>query len=252
MDTLKWIQDGICLFLEPKEKKDFFADRDNVMAQSRAKAICHRCPVESICLEHALQTREPYIWGGTTEEERGFQRTRAFLGAWREESSRNSKRHDITRLPYASPSSPSHTSSQRSHSRLVLSLTAEYAPPSPIHAPSSGVLQSLVEQSSCHNQSSLSEPSQDSPKILQLQQLNFSGYEGLSLEVTRQLTPPNRGESLPDPSMKEQHTQSFSPGRNHKQLRVPDFPPSDVPPRSSSDNVKNSISTDIKFPSKSA
>ncbi|MFF4321643.1 WhiB family transcriptional regulator [Streptomyces sp. NPDC001568] len=41
-----------------------------------AKRICGTCPVRAACLEHALQTREPFgVWGGLTEEER-----RALLG----------------------------------------------------------------------------------------------------------------------------------------------------------------------------
>lgn len=36
-----------------------------------AKALCDTCPVIAQCLDHALQTREPYgIWGGRSEEER--------------------------------------------------------------------------------------------------------------------------------------------------------------------------------------
>lgn len=37
----------------------------------KAKAICGVCPVNSECLEFALQIKEPYgIWGGLTEAER--------------------------------------------------------------------------------------------------------------------------------------------------------------------------------------
>ena len=38
---------------------------------SAAKAVCKACPVIQQCLEHALETREPYgIWGGLSEDER--------------------------------------------------------------------------------------------------------------------------------------------------------------------------------------
>lgn len=38
---------------------------------ARAKAVCQRCPVMSVCLEWALQTRqEAGVWGGLDEEER--------------------------------------------------------------------------------------------------------------------------------------------------------------------------------------
>ncbi|QWF81541.1 WhiB family transcriptional regulator [Amycolatopsis sp. CA-230715] len=39
--------------------------------ESRAKAICHTCPVLRQCREHALAVQEPYgIWGGLGEIER--------------------------------------------------------------------------------------------------------------------------------------------------------------------------------------
>ena len=39
--------------------------------ERRAKAICTSCPVQSPCLEFALEIREPHgIWGGLNESER--------------------------------------------------------------------------------------------------------------------------------------------------------------------------------------
>ena len=39
--------------------------------EQTAKAICHECAVRGVCLEQALNTREPFgIWGGLTEQER--------------------------------------------------------------------------------------------------------------------------------------------------------------------------------------
>jgi WhiB family redox-sensing transcriptional regulator len=39
--------------------------------ESRAKAICASCPVQTICLDYALGIQEPHgIWGGLTETER--------------------------------------------------------------------------------------------------------------------------------------------------------------------------------------
>jgi WhiB family redox-sensing transcriptional regulator len=38
---------------------------------SRAQAICAECPVQEVCLEHALAVREKHgVWGGLTERER--------------------------------------------------------------------------------------------------------------------------------------------------------------------------------------
>jgi WhiB family redox-sensing transcriptional regulator len=39
--------------------------------ESRAKAICTACPVQTQCLDYALGIQEPHgIWGGLTEHER--------------------------------------------------------------------------------------------------------------------------------------------------------------------------------------
>lgn len=39
--------------------------------EARAKEICNECPVQSACLDYAIQIREQHgIWGGSTENER--------------------------------------------------------------------------------------------------------------------------------------------------------------------------------------
>jgi WhiB family redox-sensing transcriptional regulator len=36
-----------------------------------AKAICRRCTLRNVCLEHALANKEKFgVWGGTTPEDR--------------------------------------------------------------------------------------------------------------------------------------------------------------------------------------
>lgn len=42
-----------------------------------ARAICHRCPVRTDCLEYALTRNETHgIWGGKTPKERRAERNR--------------------------------------------------------------------------------------------------------------------------------------------------------------------------------
>ncbi|HEX2051410.1 MAG TPA: WhiB family transcriptional regulator [Actinomycetota bacterium] len=39
--------------------------------ETRAKAVCQRCPVSEPCLEFAMETNQKYgIWGGLTDKER--------------------------------------------------------------------------------------------------------------------------------------------------------------------------------------
>jgi WhiB family redox-sensing transcriptional regulator len=69
-----WQLKGLCrgnhsyLFFPPStvERKE-----ERERRETKAKAICHVCPVKGECLEFALEIREPYgIWGGVTETER--------------------------------------------------------------------------------------------------------------------------------------------------------------------------------------
>ena len=48
------------------ERKD-----ERVLRERAAKEICRSCPVRRLCLDHAIETREPHgIWGGLNELER--------------------------------------------------------------------------------------------------------------------------------------------------------------------------------------
>jgi len=49
----------------------FYPSSEDDADAEEAKAICAVCPVQTMCLEHALSLREREgIWGGTTERER--------------------------------------------------------------------------------------------------------------------------------------------------------------------------------------
>ena len=49
--------------MERKEEKD--------RREAKARALCARCPVHQMCLDHALTVGEPHgIWGGLNELQR--------------------------------------------------------------------------------------------------------------------------------------------------------------------------------------
>ncbi len=66
MKNLSWRQRGACRGLDP----GIFYPASEEDADE-AKAICATCPVQQLCLEHALTNRErDGVWGGLTEKER--------------------------------------------------------------------------------------------------------------------------------------------------------------------------------------
>lgn len=65
MDT-EWMSKGNCRF-EPPER---FFPSDGVGVEI-AKQICATCPVQTPCLEYALEQRIDHgVWGGTSERQR--------------------------------------------------------------------------------------------------------------------------------------------------------------------------------------
>ncbi|MEV0777491.1 WhiB family transcriptional regulator [Streptomyces sp. NPDC050433] len=70
-DAWEWLRDAACADADPEL---FFpvGDADPAAEQvKRAKEVCHGCPVESRCLEWALNTGlTSGVWGGTDEAER--------------------------------------------------------------------------------------------------------------------------------------------------------------------------------------
>lgn len=61
-----WRQKAACRGVDP----DIFFPVSDEEADD-AKAICGQCPVQDLCLEWALSTREKEgVWGGATERER--------------------------------------------------------------------------------------------------------------------------------------------------------------------------------------
>ena len=61
-----WRQKAACRGVDP----DIFFPVSDEEAED-AKSICRMCPVQELCLEWAISTREKEgVWGGATERER--------------------------------------------------------------------------------------------------------------------------------------------------------------------------------------
>jgi len=62
----EWMQRGSCRDIPPST----FFPSDGV-GVDLARAICATCPVQSACLEYALENRVDHgVWGGCSERER--------------------------------------------------------------------------------------------------------------------------------------------------------------------------------------
>jgi len=76
-----WSSDAAC----KGGDTDLFYPKKNAAGKmqdtSKAQAICATCPVESECLEYALDNNEQYgIWGGTTRIQRQHLRRERHIG----------------------------------------------------------------------------------------------------------------------------------------------------------------------------
>lgn len=80
-----WMDDAAC---SGEETTKFFPVTDGIPMKTvaaEAKTFCHRCPVRSSCLAHALSKREDYgVWGGLDEDERAEMLHQARLAAERQ------------------------------------------------------------------------------------------------------------------------------------------------------------------------
>ena len=66
----KWMESAVCASVDPELFQHSWDVSRGVNHSRTAKKICHTCPVEVECLEHALKYFETGVWGGTTETER--------------------------------------------------------------------------------------------------------------------------------------------------------------------------------------
>jgi WhiB family transcriptional regulator, redox-sensing transcriptional regulator len=69
----KWTQQALCAQAFPDA---WYPDRNQRELIQLAKQICARCPVQAVCLQHALSGADSWggistgIWGGTAAQER--------------------------------------------------------------------------------------------------------------------------------------------------------------------------------------
>lgn len=101
----------------PKERPKASYER----AIRKAKFICSKCPVQTECLNAALQRVEPVgIWGGKTPEERSNHRLSTAISASKAWQLQQSTLREQSRPVNASLVSPLRTLNLNNHSPLVL------------------------------------------------------------------------------------------------------------------------------------
>ena len=68
MNAVTWRSRAACTGID---SEIFYPASEDEADAAEAKAVCAACPVQVMCLEHALSSREREgVWGGTTERER--------------------------------------------------------------------------------------------------------------------------------------------------------------------------------------
>lgn len=73
VDRWDWQRLAACRTMDSSQFFPFHGERGGSRArrEAEAKRVCHVCPVQRQCRDHALTVREPYgVWGGLTASER--------------------------------------------------------------------------------------------------------------------------------------------------------------------------------------
>ncbi|MFZ9628254.1 MAG: WhiB family transcriptional regulator [Ilumatobacteraceae bacterium] len=66
-----WRREAICRDTDPELFFPVGTTGQALLQIDRAKEVCGECPVQTDCLQYALETNQDAgIWGGTSEEER--------------------------------------------------------------------------------------------------------------------------------------------------------------------------------------
>jgi WhiB family redox-sensing transcriptional regulator len=70
-EDMWWVGAASCISEDPELFFPVGTTQPALAQIERAKAVCRRCPVRSVCLEWALSTcQDAGVWGGLDEEER--------------------------------------------------------------------------------------------------------------------------------------------------------------------------------------
>jgi WhiB family redox-sensing transcriptional regulator len=92
----KLAQEGSCSESDPDM---FFPEgKEHVALIRSAKSICAECPVASLCLDYAVNTKQWGIWGGTTMKERKLLKRESARSEYILTLRRTKGRRDIAKL----------------------------------------------------------------------------------------------------------------------------------------------------------
>lgn len=94
LDTLA--KQGSCSTADPEM---FFPEgKEHIALIRSAKSICAECPVASLCLDYAVNTKQWGIWGGTTMKERKLLKRESARAEYIRTLRRTKGRRDIAKL----------------------------------------------------------------------------------------------------------------------------------------------------------
>lgn len=114
-----WYREGLCKNYPTKMWYQYDAAKDRA-----AKRICGQCPVQSECLQFALEHDETGVWGGLNDLDRKRLIRKIYVQEALQASSRHNTRHELRHPASVSLSFPVRISFPLTHSRQVLSTAA--------------------------------------------------------------------------------------------------------------------------------
>jgi len=75
---MDWRSEAACLSVDPELFFPIGNTGPAISQAAEAKAVCHACSVQSVCLQWAIENNQDSgVWGGMSEEERRSFKRRA-------------------------------------------------------------------------------------------------------------------------------------------------------------------------------